>query len=699
MRLYDRIRGEWIEQPIDEPIPGRFSLGAIGGARYLTSDFAGRWTVDSTMGEFPRRLLADDALRGAVREIAAVVRVAIAAGALGDLLAESPLASGGRTRLEVSPFERKILATLPFIESIMRHPRAWLKRETERVGVERARRLSPRASGFLASHSEDWERITLSGLKPRRVLALVTEDQLDIYENRVTTELVDQLERYLRARIDQVGTIHALRRDQIDFSKEGARSMHHMRRRRVCELWGDAAEAQSMLKLAGETLEFLDELLRRLQALKGSPICRVLPGRRGISQLRPTNILVNDRNYRKVYELFLSWVREQRRSEPPRNEQIEAHSKFLGDLEEFCLLLVVRAMAGVVPFKESCPFPRLGADIPLDSLDEGGLNAHLRRDHDGAITLMARGCPPLRFIPLGARLVAEAQDGLLTTRLIQQIETALRSGKRNQGRVVVLYLGTGRESARGSEEIQRLALRFPMIADSESGRLGWLPVSPFDVESVERVGRAIRQWHTSSLYLSYPPELGLVPTHEPPPTPVIGTEIVRSQSRWRLLGKIPARDMAKLESWWSDRARRGAIAARASAPEWCAHAQDLESWASATARMQRLATCPVCSCSGRLEPRDRETFQGTCPGCNARWGLRLCGKCGSRFPFLDLDYDDADLGLPADDRWVEQHLGRDVLAAPCWLPGERVFICPSCGSCPKGEGELAVACERCRARS
>ena len=52
--------------------------------------------------------------------------------------------------------------------------------EIERTSVSRARRFPLQAANYLAAHTEDWERPTLRAVVPKRILAVVREDQFEI---------------------------------------------------------------------------------------------------------------------------------------------------------------------------------------------------------------------------------------------------------------------------------------------------------------------------------------------------------------------------------------------------------------------------------------------------------------------------------------------------------------------------------------
>jgi hypothetical protein len=88
-------------------------------------------------------------------------------------------------RIQLTSMEQAILRYLPYLEEACARPKAYLKTDTARVYVSQARRIPARATSYLAAHTEDWERPTLRSVRPKRVLAEVREDDLDIYENRI----------------------------------------------------------------------------------------------------------------------------------------------------------------------------------------------------------------------------------------------------------------------------------------------------------------------------------------------------------------------------------------------------------------------------------------------------------------------------------------------------------------------------------
>ena len=79
------------------------------------------------------------------------------------------------------------------IVNICRFPKLYLKEICEVLPVDIVKKIGHEAIQNLASHSEYWKTIKVSGLVPERLLARSLEDEYAIYENRVTKTLVDKL--------------------------------------------------------------------------------------------------------------------------------------------------------------------------------------------------------------------------------------------------------------------------------------------------------------------------------------------------------------------------------------------------------------------------------------------------------------------------------------------------------------------------
>ena len=118
-------------------------------------------------------------------------------------------------RLSLCTFNRKfdsITTDIPVEEMekcarklphIFQRPRLHLKQINEIRPASVVSRIGQESIRYLASHSEHWKGIRVSGLVPERLLARTLEDDCAIYENLAVKTLVDRLYRSMRALRDE----------------------------------------------------------------------------------------------------------------------------------------------------------------------------------------------------------------------------------------------------------------------------------------------------------------------------------------------------------------------------------------------------------------------------------------------------------------------------------------------------------------
>jgi hypothetical protein len=178
--------------------------------------------------------------------------------------------------------------------------------ETEVAVLSRVRRMAPNAIAHLAVHSEDWHRRTLSGIAPKRLLGLFSEDELAIYENKVYARLLDKLDQHLKRRCDTVEGLLRQCREALDLG--GPEDLDYRLRNDLYALWGAAFsvdETQQLLDASNDALHTLASLRRQVSVLRhGTLYAAVPPVLRVPEQLRDTNILQHDQHYRHLRTLW-----------------------------------------------------------------------------------------------------------------------------------------------------------------------------------------------------------------------------------------------------------------------------------------------------------------------------------------------------------------------------------------------------------
>jgi uncharacterized protein YbaR (Trm112 family) len=613
-------------------------------------------------------------------------------------------------RAELQPFEALLVDHVGHIAEVCRRPRTHLRVEVECTAVSRARRFPAQAPNYLAAHTEDWERPTLRAVVPKRILAVVREDQFDIYENRVAARLVDHLVTYLGRRVLEVSRLLRLFEEAGDHSSS-ASGGSHWRQKRVYQLWGDAIDAGDARRSAERTLRQLKHLKYTVAGHMDSVLYREVPRRATVSTtLTMTNILSNDVHYRRVADLWLAWARLGLEQAPRPREYFEEMQDLCRSFDHYALLLTLRAL-------DQMGFEPTALDRALSDREAEVRNGQQTAvlfwgAADGAITLCGAGMRSLRIVPLVSPIA------MLDAEQLQEMVADADAGVADSV-TVVLYPSASSPGAYDRFEpnlSRRLCALSHEVAGGGSQRVGFLPVSPWDIGSVERMARQIRWVTMAPRFLEYPP------TVSRPPLP----ELERGAG-WLELGgdylrvlRAPldhevlaidrhvakaAEQLTELEAERESVSQRLREAHRDSRATGELNARkkalnvditkaettrtSLQSFQAeltrALALVGDLLVCPTCR--KRTDPRrdfaggPGHRFSCRCPECATTWGTIACPRCGDWIPTL-LPSERGWMSQAQAAGWLDKSLGADILAVPRVSGTEIVYVCSSCGKSP-----------------
>lgn len=699
---------------VRECAPGELFMNSLPAhdGMFLVPESAGRWHLlrgaERVEGTFARAQMLDPLDVASIRTVGRSLGELIEQGGTWlDVLDVSPLVPGMSNRAEFQPFEQLLKENVGHLAEVCRKPRTHLRVEVERMAVSRARRFPAQAANYLAAHTEDWERPTLRSVVPKRILATVREDQFDIYENRVAVRLVDHLVVYLRRRVHEVTRL--LRVFEEAAGNHGAAAAgSHWRQGRIYKLWGETLDASEAKRKAERTLAQLKHLLFTISGMKDSVLYREVPRRAAVgTTLTMTNILSDDAHYQRVAELWLEWARlGQERAVRPR-AYFEEMQDLCRSFDSFALLLTLRAL------------DQLGFEPTSLERSLSGREAEVRHGSrvvrlswataDGAISLHGDGVEPLRIVPLCSSLAA------LDNQQLRGVLADADAHAVNGATTVVVYPSPS-DAAAFEHLAPELAGRLRSLAHevSRAGQraVGCLPVSPWDISSVERMARQLRWVTTAPTFLAYPPtiarpdlsELGRGHTW----LEVAGNQlrIVRAPLE---NDAVPAKRLVddaaaqlkrleeeresvslKLREAVRDRGATGVVNARKK--ELNAEITDAEKRLEALRRFERelsravevvddLLGCPTCNTRADAR-RDFKSmgqhFSCTCSDCSTTWGTIACGRCSKSIPVLRL-HGTAWTTLAGEPGWIDSALGADVLAPPALVGSVVRFRCQSCG--------------------
>jgi len=694
---------------------------AAAAGDILVSEASGHWHVLTREGERQSGTVArahapDDLEAESVRAIGDRLDELTEAGATWlEWIDVVPLVPGISEQVDLLPLERLIQDQRNFgaLKTICWKPRAHLHVEIERAPVSKARRVPAAAASYLAAHTEDWDRPLLHGILPKRILAEVRQDQVDIYENRVAARLLDNLGAYLNRRILVLRRLLRVFQAKEDCSSSLGGT--YQRERRMSQLWGESIDANEGRRKAEVSLKELEALKYKLMGLVGSPLYKEVPRAHVPSTLQTTNILSSDQHYRRVAELWREWARTGAgRTRSPAELHAEAQRLSRG-LDAFAMLLAVRALDTLGYEPSDAAFAEPIARGTAMRVQGHGLEFTLRWRSDGTIGVGV-GERELTIVALTANLSAGGDDRVRES--LRRIRAAL--DERDNRDLLVLFLAS--DDGQASTEAELLASLHTVGNDPRHALAGagCLPVSPWELGSTERVARALRWFLSSARFLDYP--LRVV-------VPEGARDLIdlREHARWiesldggaTLELRTPPHDYEwealdvesiartaeanlqeaiaehqRLTDELRDAVRRGKTGSLVRQKHH-AHEEVLrceriatssndlvEQLRGAHARAIALLKCPICGQTADpvrdFQPRNRGSFSCKCSECGTTWGTRLCGD-GHRYAtmlpsghFIDV--------VQQGPGWEDRVYGCDILALPARRSdGQWGFVCPECG--------------------
>lgn len=315
MKLYDRISGTLLNRLPDLIHPGRYVLGQavsfnghtqLASGDLLSDDGSERCVLDQETARFCGfdAALGDDTVFLS-RVLASIARTSTPGQALPSPLLPTALIND---ESQLNDLERLLadVFTAGHLHTISKRPRIDLRYDEMVTDVSRARRLTNKTYTHLASRSECWQRQTLQGIQPKRVLARFSEDEYAIYENVVYARLLDKLEHYLTGRLRRLDRLCQRLERSLAFSS--STDLNHRLFQDICLLWGDTYEPEAtaqQLKTTKDTIKAIATQLKSLRGLRQSGLYRQIGRERQVGQiLHRTNILMHDQHYRHVSVLW-----------------------------------------------------------------------------------------------------------------------------------------------------------------------------------------------------------------------------------------------------------------------------------------------------------------------------------------------------------------------------------------------------------
>ncbi|MGY0645996.1 MAG: DUF2357 domain-containing protein, partial [Paraglaciecola chathamensis] len=353
---YDRFSGKLVKQLPENIAPGRYAAhesciinghSNIQPDDFLISDGTEKFHIGSQVGSFIHNEKSEqlEAELEIIESVILAYQEAVDLGKDSSFLIPDKLLA----RFELTKFEELLVDVLKrgHLQEIARRPRMELVYEEHLVPTSRAKKIASSANSHLATHSECWQARTLTGVIPKQILALESEDQLNIYENRVYVKLLENIERYLVKRILEVKRLEEIFQQAMSF--QNAEGIYFELRDSIFTLWGEGFSNDELADDAAlhgiTTLELLTKMLKKVRTLQHSILSLTLTRNIHVPlKLNMTNVLSHDQHYRHVARLWNSWLDTQQANNLDPQQIFQRNKKLSVAYSQYCCDLVKRTL-------------------------------------------------------------------------------------------------------------------------------------------------------------------------------------------------------------------------------------------------------------------------------------------------------------------------------------------------------------------
>lgn len=198
---------------------------------------------------------------------------------------------------------QKIKKSLPSLKRIFEKPIISLKDVEEVMPVENTRIINQKTFLHLANHSQNVANITKRGIKPRKLLTTLNEDNYGIYENMVFCKTIDAILTYVRKNRRMLENV-LYASDMMEFNV--LEKMNHMNFFLALGKLqtGYMRDFKQYLSLSRRLLHELAHIERTLKARLNKPVYRKNKGRNKKLRLKKTNIFLKQKDYRQTFKIY-----------------------------------------------------------------------------------------------------------------------------------------------------------------------------------------------------------------------------------------------------------------------------------------------------------------------------------------------------------------------------------------------------------
>lgn len=314
MQIIDRYTGKSLSEsnlPNDIEL-GRYTISVGSNFKELTAK-----TYKVKEGQRIHQELLDD-INKDKHNIFEIISESVECGDFNSV----PLLQGIKNGLEFGDFAKKLEEYFMHIEAIFHAPYSKLNRTIEKVPVSKAKRISNRSNQYLAAHTEDWLHKGLVSFRPSRILTEEIISDVNVFENQLLVALVTRASNHLERKLRHTRDISEF---LSEYSKliekhENSANCWYKRVRRELSLAGKVYDEQSgNYKSTNDDIQTITSTMKRLKKLRNSLLklrqydlfYNVDQRMVKSVQYHDTNVLINDKHYRYLKELWILLLKEE----------------------------------------------------------------------------------------------------------------------------------------------------------------------------------------------------------------------------------------------------------------------------------------------------------------------------------------------------------------------------------------------------
>ena len=309
MRYYDRYNGQMTDNlPIHTDL-GRFAVVDKSEVRDLTN-------VDVVkLGDYVIRESLFEETNQNIHDLLQTISISYER----SINEVNPIIQ--KFNIEQKEFEKLLNKHKSHLRAIVANPHSLLDKNTMKVNIGRAKRISTRSYQYLSHHSEDWEKMSVLSPKPRKILHEELIIDFTVYENVLLKAFLHEAIKHLNKRIKETADITKFFLsifDPKEFMNNWADKID-----RSNALVGRATKSDKS-KDSGATNRVLSALKSELVKLEHAPLFDEFPKRISDAVVyHDTNVLNSHKHYKylKILWLELKKLKETDEDQDPIAEQ------------------------------------------------------------------------------------------------------------------------------------------------------------------------------------------------------------------------------------------------------------------------------------------------------------------------------------------------------------------------------------------